>query len=289
MLIQSIDILCTIILREPVDRVLYVVSNISRYYDEFPRYKKDKLGNKRKNKPQYIEKYGLYWKRIINPPRPELKIIQKRINAYLVKYLSIPEYAFGGIRNRDNILNARFHKGHRYVFQTDIKDFFPRITNKMVYEMFVSQGFSPDAASLLTKLTTFKGHLPQGAPTSTTIANLVFVPIGDMIKTIADREGLYFTTFVDDITISSEHDFKDIIPEIMNIITSESFAFKISQGKTTYKGLTDITGVKMHNNYMCLTDNLRYKMKNEHDLSSPRYKGLSSYAARIKKISNKKR
>ena len=40
------------------------------------------------------------------------------------------------------IRNARFHKGQKFVFQTDLKDFFPHITHKMVYETFVRVGFS---------------------------------------------------------------------------------------------------------------------------------------------------
>ena len=53
-------------------------------------------------------------------------------------------------------------------------DYFPTITNKQVYEMFTSNGFSPTVSRILTKLTTYNGKVPQGAPTSPTISNLVF-------------------------------------------------------------------------------------------------------------------
>lgn len=232
MLIQKNDILCKLVLREPEERVRFIINHITQFYDEFKRYKTDKQGNKRKNKPQYVARYGEYWSRTINPPKPELKTIQKRINAYLVEHIKMPSYAFGGVKGKDNIQNARFHKGQKYVFQSDLKDFFPFITNKMVYAMFVENGFSPDVASLLTKLTTFKGHLPQGSPTSTTIANLVFMPVGNEIQSIAEREGLRFTTFVDDVTISSQQDFKGIVPEIVERIQPEvPRGFKISHGK----------------------------------------------------------
>ena len=251
-------------------------------------YKKDKQGNKRKNKPEYVAKYGEYWTRTINPPKQELKIIQKRINAYLVEYIKLPDYAFGGVKSKDNIQNARYHKGQKYVFQTDLKDFFPNITHKKVYDMYVGVGFSHDVSSMLTKLTTYKGHLPQGAPTSTTIANLVFSQTGKALQTIAEREGLRFTTFVDDITMSSQKDFKHIVPEIIETITSDGF--KISHGKTTYKsGITDITGVRMLNNSMTVTDKFRTTFAKEEDKSSPRAKGLKNYKERIKFLSNKKK
>ena len=177
MLIQKTDILCLYVLHKSEKRVLDICEHIGDYYSEFLRYKTDKQGNKRRNKPKYL-RFGEFWSRTINPPKNELKEIQKRINNFLVGNLSIPEYAFGGIKRRDNVKNARYHKGQKFVFQTDLKDFFPFITNKMVNDMFVRIGFSHDVASMLTKLTTYKGHLPQGAPTSTTIANLVFVPTG---------------------------------------------------------------------------------------------------------------
>ena len=289
MLIQKIDILCNIILRTPEDYVALMVEHISDYYGEFKRYKYDKQGNKRKNKPEYVTvNGGEYWSRTINPPKDELKTIQKRINAYLVDNINLPRYAFGGIKGKDNILNARMHKGQKYIFQTDLKDFFPNITHKMVYAMFVRQGFSPDVASLLTKLTTYKGHLPQGAPTSTTIANLVFVPAGLDILAIAERKGLRFTTFVDDVTISDQRDFKSVVPEIIDII--ESHGFKINKRKTTYKSdITVVTGVEMRNNSLGPTGELKKRIEAEDDKTTPHVKGMLNYAKRIKKVSNSKK
>lgn len=288
MLIQKTNILCLHVLHKDEERVNYIIEHPKEFYTEFFRYKTDKQGNKRQNKPQYKDTFGEYWARVINPPKSELKDVQKRINKYLIDNIRIPEYAYGGIKHKDNIRNARYHKGQKYVFQTDLKDFFPYITHKQVYKMFVRVGFSPDVSSLLTKLTTYKGHLPQGAPTSTTIANLVFMPIGLALQAIAEREGLRFTTFVDDVTLSSQADFKHIVPEIIEIITSSGF--KISQGKTTYKsGITDITGVKMLNNSMTMTDKIKASIEKEEDKTSPRAKGLLNYKERIKTISKSKK
>ena len=265
----------------------YIVENLEQFYSEFQRFKTDKLGNKRPNKPKYLQ-FGDFWSRTINPPKEELKIIQKCINDYLVEHIPMPAYAFGGIKRKDNIRNARFHKGQKFVFQTDLKDFYPFISHKMVYEMFLRNGFSHDVSSLLTKLTTYKGHLPQGAPTSTTIANLVFVPTGMALQAIADREGLRFTTFVDDVTMSSQNDFKHVVPEIVQTIVSHGF--KISQGKTTYKsGITEITGVKMLNNSMTVTNKFKKALSMEKDENTPKVRGMKNYKVRIAKISSAKR
>ena len=287
MLIQKTNILCSHVLHTEVERVNYIVEHIEEYYSEFKRFKTDKLGNKRRNKPKYSQ-FGKFWSRTINPPKKELKYIQKHINSYLVEHISMPEYAYGGIKRKDNIRNARYHKGQKYVFQTDLKDFFPYITHKKVYETLVRIGFSHDVSSLLTKLTTYHGHLPQGAPTSTTIANLVFIPTGLELQAIAKREGLRFTTFVDDVTISSQSDFKHLVPEIVQTIVSHGF--KISQGKTTYKsGITEVTGVKLLNNSMTVTDKFKIALSKETEDNSPRIKGMRTYKTRISKISDSKR
>lgn len=152
-----------------------------------------------------------YWTRTINPPKDELKDIQKRINGYLVANIKMPEYAYGGIKNKDTIRNAQFHKGQKYIFQTDLKDFFPYITHKTVYAMYVRVGFSHDVASLLTKLTTYKS------------------------------------------------------------------------------GITEVTGVKMLNNTMTVTDKFSNAYTKETDETSPRAKGMRNYKERIKKISKQKR
>lgn len=286
MLLQKIDTLCKIVLGTTPDRVLYIADNIHEFYLEFKKFKKDKEGKVRLNKVGYRERFGLYYYRCINPPKRELKEIQKKLNSYLVKSIVLPEYAYGGVKGRDNIGNACVHKGKKYVFQTDLKDFFPSITNKMVYNMFVQNGFSPDVASLITRLTTYKGHLPQGAPTSTTIANLVFAKVGDKIKKLSEQNNLRFTTFVDDITISSQSDFKFLVPDIIRIVTESGF--KISREKTTYKSdVAEVTGVRLPNN--SITTTLKFKLKfsqltNEESL---RYQGMKNYSDRIHKMFSK--
>lgn len=281
MLVQKVEILCDSVLHITVERLNHITTNIGKFYGEYPKYKRDKAGNKRINKPQYREQFGYYWTRIINPPNDELKSIQKRINRYITNHIPIPEYAFGGIKGKDNIQNAKLHKGQKYVFQTDLRDFYPFITCKRVYNMFVDKGFSADVASKLTKLTTYNGRLPQGAPTSTTIANLVFEPTGQKLQKLAIRHNLRFSTFVDDVTMSSQNPFQELTPEIIRILREDGF--RISQNKTTYKsGITEVTGVRLPNNSMTTTKKFKEKYDNKETLSAATIKGMDQYKNRIK-------
>lgn len=281
MLIQKVEILCDSVLHITVEHLNHITDNIDKFYGEYPKYKRDKLGNKRINKPQYRKQFGYYWTRIINPPNDELKSIQKRINRYITNHIPMPEYAFGGIKCKDNIQNAKLHKGQKYIFQTDLRDFYPFITCKRVYNMFVDKGFSADVASKLTKLTTYNGRLPQGAPTSTTIANLVFEPTGQKLQKLAIQHNLRFSTFVDDVTMSSQNPFQELTPEIIRILREDGF--RISQNKTTYKsGITEVTGVRLPNNSMTTTKKFKEKYDNKETLSAATIKGMDQYKNRIK-------
>lgn len=287
MLIQKVDILCSTVLHISIERLNYIVSNIERFYGEYQKPKLDKNGAKRLNKPQYAKRFGRYWTRTINPPCEELKRIQQNINGYLINNIPMPEFAYGGVKGKDNILNAKRHKGQKYVFQTDLTDFYPYISSKRVYGMFVRVGFSADVASKLTKLTTYEGHLPQGAPTSTTIANLVFEPTGRKLQKLAEEHQLRLTTFVDDVTISSQSQFKDLTPEMIRIL--ERDGFRISQNKTSYKsGIVEITGVRSLNNSMTTTRKFKQKYEQRGTLSKATVQGLEQYRRRVKEISDQK-
>lgn len=280
-MIRTIDHLCGEVLHIKENQLYTILKNINDFYYEKLEEKYDKRTGFLK-----VNKDGTPRYRIINPSTKILKILQKRISAFLCKNVSFPEYAYGGIKKKDNVLNAKKHQGKKYVFLTDMQDFFPFITHKMVYSAFIRLNFSYDIASILTKLTTYRGHLPQGAPTSSIMANLVFIPTGNIINEFAQGNGLTFTTFVDDITLSSQLDFKDRVNQIIKIINDGGF--KISHKKTHYKsGKVDITGVKRCNNYITITDKFREKLRDVPDDKPFVKQGCINYKNRIHRTNPK--
>lgn len=209
----------------------------------------------------------------------ELKRIQKRILALLMSHVEIPTYAFGGVPKKDNIKNAKYHQGNKYIFTTDLRSFFPSISHNSVFEVYCNNGYSPTVARILTKLTTYKYQLPQGVPTSTLLALLAFKPTGDKLYDYALRHNLKFSIFVDDITISSKVDFKRLVPEILDIIVSAGY--KISHNKTHYSTKNPIiTGIKCQNNRIKLPQST-YKRISKLPKDSNSYKGLIMYRKRI--------
>lgn len=280
-MIKSINTLCDRVLRITKSDLEELINNISTHYKAFNIIKQDKNGNP-KLYPDGTPKI-----RCINPPSDYLKDIQRKIKNHIENSIEIPFYEYGGIKGKDNILNANVHKGKKYVFQTDITAFFPSISSKRIYELFIDLNYSPTVASILTKLTTYTGHLPQGAPTSSIIANLVFKSTGDKIMLLSEAHKLTLTTFVDDVTISSPKDFKALIPQIIAIIKDDGF--RISDQKTTYKsGIKEITGVKVLNNTLSTTDKFNKKFDSKKDIYLSKV-GMINYKERIKKIANNKK
>ena len=146
--------------------------------------------------------------RPIDNPRSRLKKIQSKINERLLQRTRVHKSAMGGIRGKRLKDNAEKHVGKNLVGKFDLENYFTNISHKQVYNRFCSMGCSPDVARILTKLTTYKGRIPQGAPTSTMLANLVAAFARDKnsfnarIYSLAKKRNATATTWVDDVAIS---------------------------------------------------------------------------------------
>lgn len=235
------------------EQLYYLLAHIEDYYYSFEKVKLNKFTGKPKKNSN-----GEFATRKINSSKGKLKDVQTRLYNFMSTQVEMPQYVYGGVQRKNNVSNARFHQGNKYIFTTDLKSFFPSISHKQVFQMFLREGCTPAIARILTKLTTHKYQVPQGIPTSTLIANLVFKPIGLEIEQLAKEHHIKFSMFVDDITLSSKSDFKKLIPNILSII--KKGGFKICHKKTHYQTKNPvITGVICQNNRLLAP--LGYKKK----------------------------
>jgi RNA-directed DNA polymerase len=271
-------------LRLKPDELMQLITDVNKYY-----YRRDFLKLNKDNSPKL--KNGELQYRTITPSVKRLEIVQDRIQKNILSKIQVPDYVYGGVKGKDNIKNALKHRGKKYNFTTDLSNYFPSISSKQVYNMFLSNGFSHTTARILTILTTYRGKLPQGTHTSPTISNLVFVPIGLAIEKLATDHNITFTTFIDDLTFSSQNDFKEIVPQILELITSEGL--KLSHNKTFYKTFRPIvTGVVVTNNHLFVQDNFKDKLADVENKSQAQIAGMKNYELRIKTASlssNKKK
>jgi RNA-directed DNA polymerase len=142
--------------------------------------------------------------RQIREPSPELKEIQRRINRKILSQAEISDVAHGGVAGKSTRSNASQHLGQPCVVNVDVKKFFPNVRHYVVHRMFRGElGFGRDVARLLTRLTTLHSELPQGAPTSTPIGNLLLSSAVDAPAAIQSNAlNAAMTRFVDDFTFS---------------------------------------------------------------------------------------
>ncbi len=184
--------------------------------------------------------------RTITAPNLQLKAVQRTILRRLLSRLAVHPAAVGFEKGQSIVSHARRHAFKPVVVKLDIQDFFGSISTKRVHAYFRHIGWNDEAARLLTKLTTYNGALPQGAPTSPKLSNLVNYRLdarlealmrGDQDKLRVDpdtgrtiavpaRAYGHYSRYADDITLSFPHDGRHIntfIHQVKQIVEDEGY------------------------------------------------------------------
>ncbi len=123
--------------------------------------------------------------RDIFAPSPDLKALQRALLHNYLDGLPVHPAALGFRGGFSVADNARAHLGQRVVITADLEDIFESTLAHRVRAYFRAQGWDELATSVLTGLCTFKGALPQGAPTNPALSNWVNVALEDDIRAIA--------------------------------------------------------------------------------------------------------
>ena len=238
-----------------------LIDELPDYYYHFAQSKGMEKG---------VEKFRHY-----NPSRKRLRDLHNRINDRIFSGILLPAHVQGCVRGRGNITNAKYHQGKRYKFHTDLRSYFDFVSNKMVYEALRRLGYSQKVSHLLTRLTTFQGHIPQGPPTSPFLANIAALPMDNEILSLVKDRDITYTRYVDDLCFSSQVDFQAFVPEILAIVKKHGFLF--GHKKTYYKkGPLEITGAKVSNNLISPTAWQIMKYTDPNTLPHTR-RGLDAY------------
>jgi RNA-directed DNA polymerase len=142
--------------------------------------------------------------RVIQSPRPELKYIQHRFADRLYEIYQPRPAVHGFSYGKSIVTNAQSHDRSRYIFNVDLKDFFPSINFGRVRGMFLKPPYqvSEDAATVLAQICCYQNALPQGAPTSPVISNMICARLDGQLIRLAKKFRCLFTRYVDDITFS---------------------------------------------------------------------------------------
>jgi retron-type reverse transcriptase len=141
-------------------------------------------------------------KRTIQAPRVFLKTIQRYILDCILAPVSLHEAACGFRRGHSCSTGAKQHVQRPFLWNIDLQDFFPSIGRGRVVQAFSALGYLPNAALLLASLCCLDEALPQGAPTSPALANIVFAPIDGQLASLAKNSGSCYTRYADDLSFS---------------------------------------------------------------------------------------
>ena len=258
--------------------IMNLLTSIDQNYKEWSEVKEDKTGKAK----TYLD--GTIKTRTFRNPSQLLKVVQKRIKNNIIDKIQLPDNVHGGVKKRSNITNAKAHQGNKYLFETDLQEFYPNINMNRIYQTFNNLGYSTHISHWLTTLTTRKNELPQGSPTSTGISNLVFVQTDNKLIKLCKEHNITYTRYVDDLTFSSQQDFGHLVAEILNTVINDNF--KISRRKTNYKGEQTVTGIKVLLNKIDAPQKILDKAKFEAD-SKAEIKPYTNYRDNIRKTNKK--
>lgn len=141
--------------------------------------------------------------RAISAPDQRLKMLQRRIADRLNVMYSPRKPVHGFIACKSIRTNALSHVQRRFVLNIDLKDFFPAITENRVQGLLKSLGVDSRVADIIARVCCNSGCLPQGAPSSPVLSNMICFRLDKALMAIAKDARCIYTRYADDITFSS--------------------------------------------------------------------------------------
>ena len=151
-------------------------------------------------------------KRKLSVPDTILKKVQRSISDNILSHYTISHYATAYTSGSSVQKNASLHVGKQKILKLDIDGFFDHITYSRVKDcVFCKENYSEPIRILLTMLCYYKESLPQGAPTSPAITNIIMYDFDEKIGKYCGENNISYTRYCDDMTFSGDFDEKAVI------------------------------------------------------------------------------
>jgi S1-C subfamily serine protease len=141
--------------------------------------------------------------RTITAPDRRLKILQQKLAPLLEQLYRVRDPVHGFVLQRSVKTNAEAHGRRRFVVNLDLKDFFPTITERRIVGLLQSLGVDTRVSEIVARLCCHASQLPQGAPTSPVLSNMICYRLDTDLLLIAKSSRSIYTRYADDITFSS--------------------------------------------------------------------------------------
>ena len=162
--------------------------------------------------------------RTLQVPDDMLKAVQRKSNEVLLAPEPISPYATAYRPGCSTMINAKLHVGKSVLMKLDILHFFDSIIYPIVKEkVFPAERFSEPNRILLTILCTNRDAVPQGAPTSPAISNIIMRDFDDTIGRWCGKRGIAYTRYCDDMTFSGDFDPAPLIDLVRSELRKMGF------------------------------------------------------------------
>ena len=203
-------------------------------------------------------------KREISAPYLALLECQQWILEHILNKVKIHGAAHGYVVGKSIITNATAHIGQDYLLKVDIKDFFPSIRLNQVFAVFKELGYTSKVSYYLAAICCLNGTLPQGAPTSPALSNIIAIRIDRRMSLFATKCGLNYTRYADDLAFSGKKVTPKHLEYIIRIV--ESCGFSVNESKTkllSNKRKRILTGISVASNSLKIPRNYKRELKKE--------------------------
>lgn len=172
--------------------------------------------------------------RTITAPYPSLAYIQRWIFDAILSRQKVHGCVHGFVEKRSIVTNALVHCGCAMLLKMDIHDFFGSIPINSVINYFKGLGYNHKVSVFLALICCHNGALPQGAPTSPALSNLISMSLDRRLYRLAKHFGLNYSRYADDIAFSGETIPTTMITYVTRI--AEQCGLRINAKKTRLYG-----------------------------------------------------
>lgn len=183
-------------------------------------------------------------RRKIKVPNEKLKLVQRIINQEVLSKIPVHWRCFSYHKGASIVKCASEHLGAKSLIKLDISNFFGNIDELMVYKSLLKLKYSPSSSYAMARLCTHPdskgdtfGVLPQGAPSSPSISNIIFFDIDSKLQKLANKNNLVYSRYADDITFSSadsleRREFLNLKLSVVKILSY--YGFELNKNKVKF-------------------------------------------------------
>lgn len=226
-------------------------------------------------------------KRTIHAPTPELKALQRLLDKRVFGGVRPHSAAMGFVRGRSFVHHAAMHAGKPVMVSLDLKDFFQSIKRWRVERLCEWLGWEPEATRIIADLSTYNGSLPQGAPTSPRLANILSIRMDRGLSALARSLGATYSRYADDLTFSFDADDQAKIHGLVGlarVVIWESWQFEMNlhmkrklRIRRSVSARQEITGLVVNDGPPRLSREQRRRLRAaRHNLSVGRSGGMTA-------------